>query len=95
MFEAKKVMNKLTDVGVFLLLGMLLPAGMMLLFADGAYLDVLPSFYCLYIVTYILHFPLYSRMLQSEERRWWKYILSLLWLYMALGGVSLMWGILV
>lgn len=95
MFKKENLARKFILVAVFLLLGAGVPAVTMLLFADSEYLAVMPSFYCLYIVAYIIHFPLYHKLFQLEERKWWKYLVSLLWLYMALAGVYLFWAILV
>lgn len=93
MCKMRNLAKRWFDVAVFLLLGAGVPAITAFLFADKEYLDVLPSLYCVYIAAYVMHFPLYHRMVPRDERRWWKYLASLLWLYMALGGVWLMFQV--
>ncbi len=62
MFKMKNLVKRLPNTAVFLLLGAGLPAMMTRLFGDREYLDVFSPLHCLFIVAYIMHFPLYHRM---------------------------------
>lgn len=41
-----------------------------------------------FIAVYVVYLPLYRRLFNSAERRWWKELLFLLWLYPAVIGLA-------
>lgn len=45
-------------------------------------------FGAVFIAVYIIYLPLYRRLFHSAERRWWKELLCLLWLYPAVIGAG-------
>ncbi len=90
MFEGKKILKKIRDVGVFFILGASLPVFVGHLFGEELYLKVLPMLYCLFIVAYVCFFPLYHRMVEFQKRRWWKFMLLFIGEYLAVVGVYLL-----
>ena len=45
-------------------------------------------FGAVFIAVYVVYLPLYRRLFNSAERRWWKELLFLLWLYPAVIGLA-------